>query len=145
MAVNGIHGCSICGKPTYFSYRFYSATQGGPADQGYYEIGCSECGEYRVAASAELAMMRQSPLYRATIIRMIHAANVRGNRYCLDDGREVPLKSVATPTDVEVVPNRIGRPSATASGSTPADQVERAVAPRSSSPAEAPPRRPEQR
>lgn len=143
MSIDGIHGCTICGKPTYFSYRFYSTPPRAEADQGVYEIGCSACGEYRIAASAETAMTRQSPLYRATMVRMIQAANARGNRYCLDDGGEVSLSSLATPTSVAAVPDARARITGTYSGHTPAGDLEPVVIP--TSPAGVPSRTPEPR
>ena len=124
MSVDNIHRCSICSRPTYFSYRFYTTKPPAETDQGLYEIGCSECGEYRIAAIDEDAMTRQTPLRRETVVRLIQAANARGNRYCLNDGREVSLNSVATsgtmatvagsPDGVaafQVAPKTGGRPS----------------------------------
>lgn len=104
MSVDDIHRCSICGRPTYFSYRFYTSKPPAETDQGLYEIGCSDCGEYRIAATDEAAMKHQTPLRRQTVVRLIHAANARGNRYCLNDGREVSLNSVATPGSIATVP-----------------------------------------
>ena len=95
MSIDYIHSCSICGTPTYFSYHFYTTKPRLETDEGLYEIGCSRCGEYRIAPTAEAAMEHQSSLHRATILKLIHAANARGNRYCLNDGREVTLNSVA--------------------------------------------------
>ena len=95
MSIDQIHSCSICGKPTYFFYHFYTTKPRLETDEGLYEIGCARCGEYRIAPVAEGAMARQSPLHRATILKLIQAANARGNRYCLNDGREVTLNSVA--------------------------------------------------
>jgi hypothetical protein len=97
MSIDQIHSCSICGKPTYFSYHFYTTKPRLESDEGLYEIGCSRCGEYRIGPLAESAMARQTPLHRATILKLIQAANARGNRYCLNDGREVTLNSVAKP------------------------------------------------
>lgn len=104
MSVDQIHLCSICGKPTYFSYHFYRKPR-LETDQGLYEIGCSQCGEYRIAPMAEAAMARQSPIHRATILKLIQDANARGNRYCLNDGREVTLNSVATPGGMAAIPS----------------------------------------
>jgi hypothetical protein len=105
MSFDEIHRCSICGKPTYFSYRFYTTKPRLETDEGLYEIGCSQCGEYRITPSGELAMARQSPMHRATILKLIQSANARGNRYCLNDGREVTLNSVATPGGMAAVPS----------------------------------------
>ena len=95
MSIDQIHSCCICGKPTYFFYHFYTTKPRLETDEGLYEIGCSRCGEYRIAPVAETAMARQTPLHRATILKLIQGANARGNRYCLNDGREVTLNSVA--------------------------------------------------
>jgi hypothetical protein len=117
MSIDEIHSCSICGKPTYFSYRFYTTKPRLETDQGLYEIGCSQCGEYRIAPAAEAAMARQSPMHRSTILKLIQAANARGNRYCLNDGREVTLNSVATPGGMAAIsstPRPVVRPAAMA-------------------------------
>jgi hypothetical protein len=118
MSIDEIHSCSICGKPTYFSYRFYTTKPRLETDQGLYEIGCSQCGEYRIAPSAEAAMARQSPMHRSTILKLIRDANARGNRYCLNDGREVTLNSVATPGGMAAIPST---PRPVARPATPID------------------------
>ena len=118
MTIDQIHSCSICGKPTYFSYHFYLTKPRLETDQGLYEIGCSQCGEYRITPAAEAAMPRQSAIHRATILKLIRDANARGNRYCLNDGREVTLNSVATPGGMAAIPSTPGR-------AMPADVVSR--------------------
>jgi hypothetical protein len=118
MSFDEIHRCSICGKPTYFSYRFYTTKPRLETDQGLYEIGCSQCGEYRIAPAAEAAMARQSPMHRATIVKLIQAANARGNRYCLNDGREVTLNSVATPGGMAAIPSAPRQTSAVTASHT---------------------------
>jgi hypothetical protein len=120
MSIDEIHCCSICGKPTYFSYRFYTTKPRLETDQGLYEIGCSQCGEYRIAPAAEAAMARQSPMHRSTILKLIRDANARGNRFCLNDGREVTLNSVATPGGMAAIPST-PRPVARPAGVAPID------------------------
>jgi hypothetical protein len=116
MTTDEIHRCSICGKPTYFSYRFFTTKPRLETDQGLYEIGCSECGEYRVAPNAEETMAKQSPLHRASLVRLIHTANARGNRYCLNDGREVSLDSIARSGTMATAPGTPARTTDSFSG-----------------------------
>jgi hypothetical protein len=103
MADDSLHYCSLCNRAAYSAYYFVVHTK-MDGDQELYDIGCTECGEYRISADGEAAMSRQSQTRRAALLQMIKAANARGNRYCANDGREIPLSSISTPRDSIKVP-----------------------------------------
>ena len=103
MADDSLHYCSICNRPAYSVYSFvvHSKIDG---DQELFDIGCSSCGEYRISADSEAAMSRQLNTHRDGLLRLIRAANARDCRYCANNGREIPLSSIATPPGVLRVP-----------------------------------------
>jgi len=96
MADDAVHYCSICRKPAYAAYSFviHSKRNG---DQELWDIGCAECGEYRIGSDQEAAMQRQSETHRKALRRLIADANGRAMRYCANDGREIALSAIATP------------------------------------------------
>jgi hypothetical protein len=103
MADDSVHYCGICNRPAYSAYSFvvHSKIDG---DQELFDIGCSECGEYRISADGEAALSRQSQTRRSALLQLIKAANSRANRYCANDGREIPLSAIATPPGSVRVP-----------------------------------------
>ena len=103
MADDSVHYCTICNRPAYSSYSFVVRSK-RDGDQELYDIGCTECGEYRISADGEAAMSRQSQNRRSALLQLIRAANARGNRYCANDGREIPISSISTPRDSLKVP-----------------------------------------
>ena len=103
MADDAIHHCSICGRPAYAAYSFVIPSK-RYGDQELWDIGCSECGEYRIGADGESAMDRQSETHKKALRRLIAEANGRGMRYCANDGREVSLSAIATPAGAPRVP-----------------------------------------
>lgn len=103
VADDSIHHCTICGRPAYSAYSFAVRSK-IDGDQELYDIGCTDCGEYRMSADGEAAMGRQAPTRRAALLQLIRSANARGYRYCANDGRELLLSSISTPRDVVRVP-----------------------------------------
>ncbi|MGH7620403.1 MAG: hypothetical protein ACREPM_24565 [Gemmatimonadaceae bacterium] len=103
MADDTLHYCSICNRPVYSAYHFVVRSK-LDGDQELYDLGCTECGEYRISADGEAAMSRQADTRRAALLRLIKEANARGNRYCANDGRETPISTIATPRDIIKVP-----------------------------------------
>src|SRR5579871_432613 len=77
-----VHRCAICQQTASTAHLFQSRSKADdPA--GLYDIGCATCGDYRIGVSGEEAMPKQSSAHRASLQRMIKAANARGNRYCI--------------------------------------------------------------
>lgn len=103
MADDSIHRCTICGRPAYSAYSFVVRSK-IDGDQELYDIGCSDCGEYRISADGEAAMGRQAQTRRAALLQLIRSANARGYRYCANDGREILLSSISTPRYAVRVP-----------------------------------------
>jgi len=98
MADDALHICSICKTPAYSANLFIQRSK-LDGDQELYDIGCTNCGEYRISADSEKSMGKQSDTRRAALLQLIKTANSRGQRYCANDGREIPLSSLATPRE----------------------------------------------
>jgi hypothetical protein len=77
--------CSICNNP------LESRVPVG-VDPELSDVECPQCGVYRIGVSSEESMARQSTAHRNGLVRVIQAANARGNRYCINNGREIELE-----------------------------------------------------
>lgn len=103
MADDSIHYCTLCSRPAYSAYSFVVHTK-FDGDQELFDIGCTDCGEYRISADIEAAIGRQANTRRAALKQLIRSANARGYRYCANDGREIPISSISKPRDMFRVP-----------------------------------------
>jgi hypothetical protein len=103
MADDSLHLCAICNQPAYSAFSFVVRTK-VDGEQVLYDVGCTDCGEYRISADGEAALARQGPTRRAALLQLIRSANSRGYRYCANDGREVLISSISTPRDGFIVP-----------------------------------------
>jgi hypothetical protein len=103
MADDSVHYCSICNRPAYSASSFVVRSK-LDGDQELFDVGCTECGEYRISADGEAAMSRGTETRRSALLKLIREANARGNRYCANDGREIPLSAIATPRGTVRVP-----------------------------------------
>jgi hypothetical protein len=61
------------------------------AEASLHNVDCAMCGRYRISADREMRFVRRQFSRRTRVeeLRRIRAANSRGYRYSVDDGRDL--------------------------------------------------------